>query len=174
MKIKQIVEGIESSQGVAEGSNGVSVRGWANQVRKDYGTDVKFFNRKEGGGAVDSVVARNSQGETVGVYNRKTGYPTVFEPKQSVAEGRFGRPDAYERDVQSSQTGFGRREREDDEYHVPDPIDDREEYTIKMMLSKDGGPAQAKQMKVKTSHGLEHATKFAHQKAEEQGWKVVE
>jgi hypothetical protein len=29
-------------------------------------------------------------------------------------------------------------------------------------------------MKVKTRHGLEHATKFAHQKAEEQGWKVVE
>lgn len=73
-------------QGVAEGSDGVSVRGWANQVRKDHGPDVKFWNRKEGGGAVDSVIARNSQGETVGVYNRKTGYPTVFEPKQDVAE----------------------------------------------------------------------------------------
>lgn len=76
-----------AEQGVAEGSGGVSVRSWANQVRKDHGSDIKFFNRKEGGGAVDSVIARNSQGETVGVYNRKTGYPTVFEPKQGVAEG---------------------------------------------------------------------------------------
>ena len=74
-------------EGVAEGSTGVSVRKWANQVRKDHGADVKFWNRKEGGGAVDSVVAKNSSGETVGVYNRKTGYPTVFEPKQGVAEG---------------------------------------------------------------------------------------
>jgi hypothetical protein len=75
-------------QGVAEGSSGVSVRQWANQVRKDHGPDVKFRNRQEGGGAVDSVIAKNSQGETVGVYNRKTGYPTVYEPKQGVAEGR--------------------------------------------------------------------------------------
>jgi hypothetical protein len=73
-------------QGVAEGSSGVSVRQWANQVRKDHGPDVKFRNRQEGGGAVDSVIAKNSQGETVGVYNRKTGYPTVYEPKQGVAE----------------------------------------------------------------------------------------
>ena len=73
-------------KGVAEDSTGVSVRKWANQVRKDHGDNVKFWNRKEGG-AVDSVIAKNSQGETVGVYNRKTGYPTVFEPKQQgVAE----------------------------------------------------------------------------------------
>lgn len=74
-------------QGVAESSTGVSVKKWANQVRKDHGADIKFVNRKEGGGAVDSVIAKNSQGETVGVYNRKTGYPTVYEPKQKVAEG---------------------------------------------------------------------------------------
>jgi hypothetical protein len=76
-----------AEKGVAEGSGGVSVRSWANQVRKDHGSDIKFFNRKEGGGAVDSVIAKNSQGETVGVYNRKTGFPTVFEPKQGVTEG---------------------------------------------------------------------------------------
>jgi hypothetical protein len=78
----------DDEQGVAEGSSGVSVRQWANQVRKDHGPDVKFRNRQEGGGAVDSVIAKNSQGETVGVYNRKTGYPTVYEPKQGVAEAQ--------------------------------------------------------------------------------------
>lgn len=79
-------ESDELEENVAEGSTGTSVRKWANQVRKDHGADVKFWNRKEGGGAVDSVIARNSQGETVGVYNRKTGYPTVFEPMQGVEE----------------------------------------------------------------------------------------
>jgi hypothetical protein len=73
--------------GVAEGSGEVSVRKWAAQVRKDHGPDVKFRNRQEGGGAVDSVIATNSQGDTVGVYNRKTGFPTVYEPKPGVAEG---------------------------------------------------------------------------------------
>jgi hypothetical protein len=82
-------------QGVAEGSGEVSVRKWAAQVRKDHGPDVKFRNRQEGGGAVDSVIATNSQGETVGVYNRKTGYPTVYEPKQGVTEVSKSTLDQY-------------------------------------------------------------------------------
>jgi hypothetical protein len=90
--VGQELENLYGQQGVAEGSAGVSVRKWANQVRKDHGSDVKFWNRKEGGGAVDSVIAKNSQGETVGVYDRKTGYPTVFEPKQGVAEGSESGP----------------------------------------------------------------------------------
>lgn len=84
--VQQKIEDSQS-QGVAEGTAGVSVKKWANQVRKDHGSDIKFVNRKEGGGAVDIVRAINSQGETVGVYNRKTGYPTVYEPQQGVAEG---------------------------------------------------------------------------------------
>ena len=39
----------EQKQGVSEGSSGVSVRHWANKVRKDHGSDVKFRNRQEGG-----------------------------------------------------------------------------------------------------------------------------
>jgi len=88
IKSRYRLSGKSVTEGVAEGSSGVSVRQWANQVRKDHGPDVKFRNRQEGGGAVDSVIAKNSQGETVGVYNRTTGYPTVYEPKQGVAEGR--------------------------------------------------------------------------------------
>jgi hypothetical protein len=86
-------------EGVAEGSGGVGVRQWANQVRKDHGNDVKFKNRQEGGGAVDSVIAKNSQGETVGVYNRKTGYPTVYEPTQNIDEiaGAFPSPSTREK-----------------------------------------------------------------------------
>ena len=66
------------------------------------------------------------------------------------------------------------RRREDDEYHVPDPVDNRETHTIRMKLSKDGGEVQHKQMNVKTIHGAEHAKKFAHAEAKKQGWTVHE
>ena len=79
-------KGKEYAEGMAEGGGG-GVRQWANQVRKDHGADVKFRNRQEGSGAVDSIIAKNSQGDTVGVFNRKTNHPTVFEPKTGVAEG---------------------------------------------------------------------------------------
>lgn len=36
-------------------------------------------------------------------------------------EGRYGSRDAYQRDYDSSRTGFSRGRRDDDEYHVPDP-----------------------------------------------------
>lgn len=38
-----------------------------------------------------------------------------------VEEGRYGSRDAYQRDYDSSRTGFSRGRRDDDEYHVPDP-----------------------------------------------------
>jgi hypothetical protein len=84
--VVRLLDAAIGTESVAEASGGVSVRKWAAQVRKDHGADVKFRNRQEGGGAVDSVIAKNSNGETVGVYNRKTGYPTVYEPKQAVAK----------------------------------------------------------------------------------------
>ena len=75
-------------------------------------------------------------------------------------------------DYHNNRTGFAKRHREDDEYHVPD--DERQTHTIKMKLSKDGGEVQHKQMNVKTIHGAEHAKQFAHSKAKEQGWTVHE
>ena len=77
----------KDEQGVAEGSVGTSVKAWAAQVRNEHGSDVEFTNDKHGGGTVNRAIARNSQGEIVGVYNRNTGDATVFEPKQGVAEG---------------------------------------------------------------------------------------
>lgn len=74
------------SEQVEEGQ-GTSVKAWAMQVRTDHGNDVKFTNDKHGGGTVNRAIARNSQGETVGVFNRNTGDATVFEPTQGVVEG---------------------------------------------------------------------------------------
>jgi len=78
-----------SSQGVnvGEAQGGISVKAWAAQVRNEHGSNVKFTNDKHGGGTVNRAIARNSQGETVGVYNRRTGDATVFEPTQGVVEG---------------------------------------------------------------------------------------
>jgi hypothetical protein len=84
--VVKLLDAAIGTETVAEGSGEVSVRKWAAQVRKDHGAGVKFRNRQEGGGAVDSVIATNSRGETVGVYNRKTGFPTVYEPKTGMAE----------------------------------------------------------------------------------------
>jgi hypothetical protein len=77
-----------SSQGVnvGEAQGGTSVKAWATQVRNEHGSDVKFTNDKHGGGTVNRAIARNAQGETVGVYNRRTGDATVFEPTQGIAE----------------------------------------------------------------------------------------
>ena len=75
-------------------------------------------------------------------------------------------------DYHNNRTGFAKRQREDDEYHTPDSM--RQVHTIKMKLSKDGGEVQHKQMNVTTAQGAEHAKKFAHSKAKEQGWTVHE
>jgi hypothetical protein len=61
------------------------VRKWTAQVRKDHGQNVKFWNQQTGGGAVNNVQAKNSKGDTVGVYNRKSGHATVFAPKTESA-----------------------------------------------------------------------------------------
>ena len=76
------------------------------------------------------------------------------------------------RNYHDNRTGFAKRQREDDEYHVPDDM--RQTHTVKMKLSKDGGEIQHKQMDVKTLHGAEHAKKFAHSKVKEMGWTVHE
>lgn len=76
------------------------------------------------------------------------------------------------RNYHDNRTGFSKRPREDDEYHVPDDM--RQTHTVKMKLSKDGGEIQHKQMNVKTLHGPEHAKKFAHEAARKQGWTVHE
>ena len=78
--------GVRVNNCVAEASDSISVNAWAAQVRSEHGSDVKFTNDKHGGGTVNRAIARNAQGETVGVYNRNTGDATVFEPKQNVDE----------------------------------------------------------------------------------------
>ena len=83
MKINEIITG--SDEPVKE-AVGTSVKAWAAQVRKEHGSDVKFTNKVTAGSIDNRAVARNTQGETVGVYNRRSGSATVYEPKQAVEE----------------------------------------------------------------------------------------
>jgi hypothetical protein len=133
---------------VAEGGVGGGVRQWANQVRKDHGADVKFRNRQEGSGAVDSIIAKNSQGDTVGVFNRKTNYPTVFEPKTGVAKGSFG--SGYGRvftlyvntgEKPPTKTKTKKFKREDDAVAwAEDYADTHDQYpTLQMEIKDDNG-----------------------------------
>lgn len=78
-----------AGESVEEGK-GTSVKAWAAQVRNEHGSDVKFTNKVTAGGIDNRAIARNAQGETVGVYNRNTGDATVFEPTQGVAEDAGG------------------------------------------------------------------------------------
>jgi hypothetical protein len=85
--MKLMKTAMSENKQLVEATGGTSVKGWASQVRNEHGSDVKFTNDTHGGGTVNRAIARNSQGETVGVYNRNTGAATVFEPKQNVDEG---------------------------------------------------------------------------------------
>jgi hypothetical protein len=58
-----------------------SVRTWMNQVRREHGPEVKFFNKKAS--YVDTIVAYNNSTpdrKIVGSYNRNTNNGTVFAP----------------------------------------------------------------------------------------------
>lgn len=67
-------------------------------------------------------------------------------------ESRYGRADAYTRDYRSSVSGFGRREREDDEYHVPDPTPIAPSPARKYIKGTPEHTAAKAAMKSRTGH----------------------
>ena len=87
-------------------------------------------------------------------------------------ESRYGHRDAYQRDYDSSQAGFGRREREDDEYHNgPDP----ETFKINCtMTDLETGQPRKRTATVTTAHGYGHAVKMALNMYHKQGYTDAE
>jgi hypothetical protein len=81
--------------------------------------------------------------------------------------------DAYQRDYDSSRTGFGRREREDDEYHVPDPVDNRIAYKVIATVTTQDGSEEKKGVTVKTTGGPKHAETVATKHLENAGLQVT-
>jgi len=90
-----------------------------------------------------------------------------------VDESRYGNRDAYQRDYDSSRTGFGRREREDDEYHVPDPVDNRIAYKVVATVTTQDGGEEKKGVSVKTISGPKHAETVAIKHLESAGLQVT-
>lgn len=90
-----------------------------------------------------------------------------------VDESRYGHRDAYQRDYDSSRTGFGRREREDDEYHVPDPVDNRIAYKVIATVTTPEGGEEKKGVSVKTISGPKHAETVATKHLESAGLQVT-
>jgi hypothetical protein len=65
----------------------------------------------------------------------------------AVKEGRFNNRDAYQRDYDSSVTGFGRKEREDDEFNPE--YDDRMRRETGMIFYNVTDPAKAQELGLK-------------------------
>lgn len=100
---------------------------------------------------------------------------TVWDYLQSeheMQEGRYGNRDAYQRDYDSSRTGFGRPPREDDEYHNgPDP----ETFKINCtMTDLETGQPRKRTATVTTTHGYGHAVNMALNMYHKQGYTDAE
>ena len=98
---------------------------------------------------------------------------TARDYMKSVDESRYGSRDAHQRDYDSSQTGFGRRGREDDEYHVPDPVDNRIAYKVIATVTTPEGAEEKKSVSVKTTSGPKHAEAVATKHLEGAGLQVT-
>jgi len=95
------------------------------------------------------------------------------EQGTEVDESRYGHRDAYQRDYDSSRSGFGRREREDDEYHVPDPVDNRIAYKVVATVTTPEGGEEKRGVSVKTISGPKHAETVATKHLESAGLQVT-
>ena len=92
------------------------------------------------------------------------GAPTKAALKASQNEGR---------DYNNNRTGFAKREREDDEYHVPDPVG--QTHKIGFSVSKDGGEKHSRTVTISNStKSKEQATASARAHLEKQGYKIHE
>ena len=96
-----------------------------------------------------------------------------LQSEEGMQESRYGHRDAYQRDYDSSRSGFGRREREDDEYHVPDPVDNRIAYKVIATVSTQDGSEEKKGVTVKTTGGPKHAETVATKHLENAGLQVT-
>lgn len=68
--------------------------------------------------------------------------------------------------------GMGRGEREDDEYHVPDPVDNRIAYKVIATVTTPDGNEEKKGVSVKTVSGPKHAETVAIKHLEGAGFQV--
>lgn len=95
-----------------------------------------------------------------------------LQSEEGMSESRYGQRDAYQRDYDSSTSGFGRRGREDDEYHVPDPVDNRIAYKVVAIVTTPDGQEEKKGVSVKTVSGPKHAESVATKHIEGAGFQV--
>ncbi len=91
------------------------------------------------------------------------------EKAMHMKEGR----DAYQRDEYSSKQGFGRRRREDDEYHTPDPTTRTHKVTFN--VSKEGEAKHSRTVTISHSkRSPEEAKSAARAHLEKKGYTIHE
>jgi len=94
------------------------------------------------------------------------GAPTKAALKASQTEGYSN--------YDNNRTGFAKRQREDDEYHVPDPVATKT-HVVKLQVSKDGGEKHHRSVTISNStKSSKEATASARAHLEKQGYKIHE
>ena len=97
--------------------------------------------------------------------SRKAG----IKENEEVEEGRYYNRDAYQRDYDSSRTGFGRRGREDDEYvNGPDKLT----YKVRILVINPEGAEEDRTVTITTAKGPEFAKTRSIKHLTDKGYKI--
>jgi phosphopantetheine adenylyltransferase len=162
---------------VKRGSNHLLVKGLDGELVSKFITDVKVHeevktvdSKKVGKKYKDHVTKAGSSEKAVDIAKPESGKPMSVLPKQVYNLKSQDQTDLPE-SVHDNRTGFRKREREDDEYHVPDPVKHTYEYTV----SKEGGEKHKRTvttgMTTNSKSDMEH---HARKHLEKQGYKIHE
>lgn len=150
----------------------VDEEGVTEETLKEYGDTPKGQKMltKVQKRAVDRVTSKKADTDPkYAKKNQDTANRAWDRMGENVEEGR----DAYQRDKYSSKQGFGRRHREDDEYHTPDPTTTT--HRVGFHVSKDGGEKHHRTVTISNSRkSPEEAKSAARAHLEKQGYKIHE
>ena len=103
------------------------------------------------------------------IVKNKDGAQYTVDKKGNVLHGHGNANEGYN----DNRTGFAKRQREDDEYHVPDPVG--QTHKIGFSVSKDGGEKHSRTVTISNStKSKEQATTAAKAHLEKQGYKIHE
>ena len=144
MKISSLLENITPSSDPANATSPAPQFGRSNKVLEKKDKVEETSAGATGSGSVATVSnpigGMKSRGSIFSGVKTSSKYPNSrkagIKENKEVEEGRYYNRDAYQRDYDSSRTGFGRRGREDDEYvNGPDKLT----YKVRILVINPEG-----------------------------------
>ena len=151
----------EESGGTLDMKNGMP-----SAVREEKKSDGMEIKHKSGRTETAKV---HITGSDYHIVKNKDGSQYTVDKKGNVLHGHGNTNEGYN----DNRTGFAKREREDDEYHVPDPVG--QTHKIGFSVSKEGGEKHSRTVTISNStKSKEQATASARAHLEKQGYKIHE